>query len=268
MPYEILLTFFILVLSGLLAAWLPGFLLGRNPERKNSRLIAALVVFIVCLMVGRSLLSPNPQRQAEKVLTKAQFFHTLKEKEPDAYQSLLSHLVYSAQNGASDDDLLLDAQAKILPTFQKYLINASEPQLRAFLKQQTEILAQIRSQAGGNECYYSLFPKANYVLRSSRYVEKAQSATLFNTMNDILRNNIHETAPLSASFAEPALLGALEKLQPQYGKDLLLLDYPTVVGNDEERQKICDMSLSLTEMLLADSSQQASMALRLKASPH
>ena len=266
---EVLLTILTIFISGLLGIWLPGFILGRHPNQKNIRLISGFVIFVLILIIGRSLLNPDPQKQAEKILVKTPVFQTLKEKNSSAYQSLLSNVTTSAQNGARTDDLILDAQAKMMPVFKKYLVNSSDKHLRAFLTQQTAVLKTIRSQNnGGNQCYYNLFPRPENIIRAGENPDKAQVNAMLRIMNDVLTSSHDKevTPPLSPSFAEPALLKVSVKNETQYGKDILLLDYPTAVSNDDERSKICDMTLNMYESLLEDPSPEASMALRIKAS--
>ncbi len=200
-------------------------------------------------------------RQAQSALLEQPVYRVLREHEPEVFKRVADKYVEFRRGAETEAGFINFANGALSEVSTRRLAHASDAAVLALM---SNMVANARSLQGqpGDACFRFLFPHVAGPPDVARHIDaKAQAHTL-DVMAEVIRSSAESPQPLpDASTVQDSLSQVANATFDQYGVDAQM------IANAEDprvdRAKVCTMTLSLYDRILARPPADASALIRV-----
>lgn len=219
--------------------------------------IVILLVLIVAGAVGSFWYDGY---SAESVLLKQPVYRVLKKHESAVFDTLVEEYKVYERDETRRENFINFANSEISLTATRNLAHASHGSVLALVKDMIAT-ARIMQKAPGDTCFRYWFPQVSGPPDVAKYVDEATQAHTLELMGEVIRSAAENPVPLPDPDAVKANLeNVINATYEQYGTDAQMIahaDDPRV-----DRAKICTITISVYERIMALPPEQSSALLR------
>jgi hypothetical protein len=219
--------------------------------------VVILLILIVAAAVGSFWYDGY---SAESALLKQPVYRVLKKHERAVFNMLVDEYKVYERDETRRENFVNLANAEITLTATRNLAHASESSVLALMKDMVGTARSLQS-APGDACFRYWFPQVSGPPDIAKYIdEKAQARTL-----DLMSEVIRTAAEAPVELPEPEavkdnLANVINATYEQFGTDAQMIAHAEEPGVD--RAKVCTMTLSIYDRILALPPAQSSALLR------
>ncbi len=226
-----------------------------------------IALVLIALLIGAAALwwpqisGWHRSRQAQSALLQQQVYQVLREHEPEVFKRVVDKYVDLGRGAVTEAAFINFANGELSEVSTRRLAHASDAAVLALM---SNMVANARSLQGqpGDACFRFLFPHVAGPPDVARHIDaKAQAHTL-DVMAEVIRSSAESPQPLpDASTVQDSLSQVANATFDQYGVDAQM------IANAEDprvdRAKVCTMTLSLYDRILARPPADASALIRV-----
>jgi hypothetical protein len=219
--------------------------------------IVILLILIVAGAVGSFWYDGY---SAETALLKQPVYRALKKHERKVFDKLVEEYKVYERDETRRENFVNLANAEITLTATRNIAHASEKSVLALMKDMVATARRLQAQPG-DACFRYWFPQVSGPPDVAKYIdEKAQGHTL-DLMGEVIRSAAETPVQLpDAEAVKDNLANVINATYEQFGADAQMIAHAEEPGVD--RAKVCTMTLSIYDRILALPPAQSSALLR------
>ena len=223
-------------------------------------LVSLLLFFLFSRVYFLAFLPHLRERETDRQLRELPFYRDLAEVDPQTYERVMAVVSESAKKGETTNRLSSEIAPIVEGTLSKYIGTASDESVIAFADLSIHEVEELH-RSHSDACYDYLYPQDKGATPAASYIDEKSEDETLDVLSRIVHSAAHTPQPLpNAAKADALLAPVLNRLASDYGNDLMLIHQkPTAPA---EREKVCDIVVSLFKNLKALPREDASLVLR------
>jgi hypothetical protein len=211
--------------------------------------ILAGLALIIGLAVLPYLLEQKARRAADRSLQAQPVYQVIKRYEPTIYERLLDKHVATKSGESASSEYVNFANATLSETATQRLAHASDAAVNALIRDMLRN-AQALARKPGDQCFRFLFPQVAGPPDVASQIDAAAQARTLELLAEVIRSAHESPQPLpEAAAVQDKLASVVNAIYEQYGSDAQMIAHTEDPRID--RTKVCTMTLSLYERIIA-----------------
>lgn len=238
-----------------------GSLLGALHKKGKIGRIPAVVLFLVLIVGGNILwggvikprLAGNSEEQKiDQALEALPLYNTIKMQEPALYAQIRSNILNMKKEGKAQQDAIDTVKPMVSVLLSQRITHAPDANVNEAMQVNLEEMQTLQARKDGS-CFKFLYPQVSGGINTAEVLPPALFQKDLNTMNDLLlaTGSGQTTQPQAVSTEKVVQMMApvREALANMYGEQLQM--FSDLTKPDVDREKVCEISISLYSGILA-----------------
>jgi hypothetical protein len=207
------------------------------------------LALIIGLAVLPYLLDQKARRGADQALQAQPIYQVVKRHEPALYARLVDKYLATKSGDSTSSEYVNFANAALSEAATLRLAHASDSSVNALIRDMLTS-AQALARKPGDQCFRFLFPQVAGPPDVARELDPATQARTLNLLAEVIRSAHESPQALPEAAAVQDRLGSVvNAIYEQYGSDAQMIAHTEDPRVD--RAKVCTMTISLYERILA-----------------
>ena len=231
-----------------------------NLRRLPYFVVSLLLFFLFSRVYFLAILPHLRERETDRQLRELPFYRDLAEVDPQTYGKIWAVVSESAKKGETTNTISREIAPIVAGTLSKYIGTASDESVIAFADLSIHEVEELH-RSHSDACYDYLYPLDKGATPVASYIDKKSEDETLDVLSRIVHSAAHTPQPLpNAAKADALLAPVLSRLANEYGNDLMLIQRkPTAPA---ERERVCDITVSLFKNVKTLPREDASLVLR------
>jgi hypothetical protein len=261
----------IAIVSGAVAGALAYMIVGAPKDDRGKFSVTFVVIFIVIYALSRIYFLPHANgwyevKRVEAELQGYASFRAVKKYDAKVYQAMLDDIRKVVMEGGSRDQALGAARIHMIALVKARLPTASNESVAAYMDIMMAELGVLEKK-GGDSCYRFLFPQSGAPLDFSGQFSKKMQKDDLDALAEVIESSASDPQPLPDQEEVVAKLQVVySRMVEEYGEEIGLLDNAAGVTGEADKRRICDMTGSLYDKILAQPAHESGKILRFMMS--
>jgi len=257
----------IAMVSGAVAGAIAYMIAGAPKDDRGKFSVTFVITFVAIFALSRVYVLPQANawygvRNAEAELQQHSAFRAIKKYEPKTYQAMIDDIRKSLLKGGSQEEAIAAARIHMIGLVQRRLPTASNESVAVYMD---VTMAELRAlqKKGGDFCYRFLYPQSGPPFDISRQLSKKMQKDDLDALAKVIESSATNPQPLPDQQQIVARLKPIySRLVEEYGEEVDLLKNAAGATAEADKRKICEMTGSLFDMILAHSAEESGGILR------
>ena len=262
-----LMSIAIAMVSGAVAGAIAYMIAGAPKVDRGKFSVIFVITFAVIYALSRVFVLPPANawygiRSAEAELQSHAAFRAIKKYEAKTYQAMIDDIRKSLLKGDSQEEAIAASRIHMIGIVQRRLPTASNEAVAGYMDVTMAELDALQKQ-GGDFCYRFLYPETGAPLDFSRQISKKMQKDDLDALAKVIESSASNPQPLPDQEEVVAKLKPIYgRLVEEFGEDVGLLDKAARVASEADKRKICAMTGSLFDKILAHPAEESGGILR------
>lgn len=220
-------------------------------DQKLLRILATFILAVVFFGLANGVLSfMTPGVNVEKQLQKEAMFVSLKQKNPQEYQSIVEEVTLEAKlNDFNENEVVAFSQQKLALLAFKLVAKASDDSRYEFIKSYSKSVSLLKNQ-GGTLCYDMMFNQNAVTSDQEDTVSRVfKQSGMNNAILTIINDNKVDKAVASQRDMDKMEEQILRQLIKKHAQDINFLTSPKSAVSVENKQTVCQVFIDLYELM-------------------
>ena len=238
-----------------------GSLIAALHKKGKIDRVPAVLLFLVLIIGGNILwggvikprLAGNSEEQKiDQALAALPLYNTIKSQEPALYDQIRSNILNMRKEGKSQQDAIDTVKPMVSVLLSQRITHAPDANVNDAMQVNLEEMQTLQARKDGS-CFKFLYPQVSGGVNTAQVLPPALFQKDLNTMNDLLlATGSGQTVlpePVSAEKVVQMMAPVREALASMYGEQLQM--FSDLTKPDVDREKVCEISVSLYSGILA-----------------
>ncbi|UHM90484.1 hypothetical protein [Rahnella victoriana] len=223
--------------------------------------IPAVILFLVVIIGGSLLwggvikprLAGNSEEQKiDQALAALPMYNTIKAQEPALYAQIRSNILNMKKEGKSQQEAIDTVKPMVSVLLSQRITHAPDANVNEAMQVNLEEMQTLQARKDGS-CFKFLYPQVSGGVNTAEVLPPQLFQKDLSTMNDLLlatgSNQTVQPAPVSTEKVVQLMAPVREALATMYGEQLQM--FSDLTKPDVDREKVCEISISLYSGILA-----------------
>ncbi|AVF34781.1 hypothetical protein [Rahnella sikkimica] len=249
------------VLSWVVLGALCGLLIKVWRSKGIPRRIPVMIVLVVLIAGGELFYSMviRPElagkieaNKIDQALAELPLYATIKTQEPALYAQIRSNILKLRQEGKSQQDAINTVKPMVSVLLTQRISHAPDANVNEAMQVNLEEMQTLQARKDGS-CFKFLYPQVDGGVNTAQVLPPELFRKDLNTMNDLLlatgSGQTEQPAAVSTERVIAMMAPVREALGNMYGEQLQM--FSDLTKPDVDREKVCEISISLYSGILA-----------------
>ncbi len=243
------------------SAVVTGLLIGLLHKKGVLSRVPAVIVFLVLFIGGNLLWSAvikphlagnREEQKVDQALAELPLYTTIKAQEPALYAQIRSNILKLRKEGKSQQDAINTVKPMVSVLLTQRISHAPDANVNEAMQVNLEEMQTLQARKDGS-CFKFLYPQVSGGINTAQVLPPELFRKDLNTMNDLLlatgSGQTEQPAAVSTERVIAMMAPVREALGNMYGEQLQM--FSDLTKPDVDREKVCEISISLYSGILA-----------------
>lgn len=244
-------------ISGVVLAVLISFLRKKGKIGRLPGIILFLVLIIGGNILWNAVIKPrvmgeSEEQKIDQALAELPLYGTIKAQEPALYAQIRSNILKMKKDGKPQQEAIDTVKPMVSELLSKRIVHAPDAAVNAAMQVNLEEMQTLLARKDGT-CFKFLYPQVSGGVNTAEVLPPALFSKDLSTMNDLLLATGPQQSefPAAVSTEKVVLMMApvRQALGNMYGDQLQM--FSDLTKPDVDREKVCEISISLYSGILA-----------------
>ncbi|MBU9834309.1 hypothetical protein ORG37_25625 [Rahnella perminowiae] len=250
-----------------------GSLIGALHKKGKIGRVPAVTLFLVLIIGGNLLwggvikprLAGNSEEQKiDQALAALPLYNTIRMQEPALYAQIRSHILTMKKEGKPQQEAIDTVKPMVSALLSQRISHAPDANVNQAMQVNLEEMQTLQARKDGS-CFKFLYPQVSGGVNTAQVLPPELFRKDLDTMNDLLlatgSGQTAMPAPVSTEKVVQMMAPVREALASMYGEQLQMFN--DLTQPDVDREKVCEISVSLYSGILALRPAESAAILRM-----
>lgn len=238
-----------------------GSLIGAVHKKGKIGRVPAVILFLVLIIGGNvlwggvikpRLAGESEEQKIDQALAALPLYTTIKTQEPALYAQIRSNILKVRKDGKSQQEAIDTVKPMVSVLLSERITHAPDANVNDAMQVNLEEMQTLQARKDGS-CFKFLYPQVSGGVNTAQVLPPELFQKDLSTMNDLLlaTGSGQTVQPTVVSTGKVVLMMApvREALANMYGEQLQM--FSDLTKPDVDREKVCEISISLYSGILA-----------------
>jgi hypothetical protein len=255
-----------------------GSLIGALHKKGKIGRVPAVILFLVLIIGGNLLwggvikprLAGNSEEQKiDQALAELPLYNTIRMQEPALYAQIRSNILNMKKEGKTQQEAIDTVKPMVSLLLSQRISHAPDANVNQAMQVNLEEMQTLQARKDGS-CFKFLYPQVSGGVNTAQVLPPELFRKDLDTMNDLLlatgNGQTVMPAPVSTEKVVQMMVPVREALASMYGEQLQMFN--DLTKPDVDREKVCEISISLYSGILALQPAESAAILRQMLGQH